>query len=631
MANSVRSVLTAVLALALAPSAAHAEQLPYAGSLFDTYYNAARQQVTRDLPHDESVKFIVRTVSDRYEDFDITEADLRHALNADFKSLCADPVRKLGGLTACQDFGEDIIALIEQEREVQQLGDELMAIANGNELTVADEMHRPLSVAPAAVMFSSIWAGTGTTVLPWPDTEEMEDAMDALEGALGAESSVRDQVIMRFHFGLFRAQREQDAGVMSGFDVCGPAENEPCGEQTREALETIAEILDIDDENASNLRLREYATPKLGGNIALWAREDDIGLHYVYPTHLPRFAIKPADESYPWHYQSGASLDVGYTLAYPFRYRGYLPLVPAGTRSPVCARVSGRNGYLCRAIEEEREVCNEDEEEEEESGDAIVIRTCKEKKERIEMGPAICEGEAFTELFTLEHPSQSGGYGVNRVCVPRTETRFSGTLVSTACYVGWCAKESLSGHTLIGGRNPVVPGEPSQPYLSCMREDPKLGVLAEMPPISTSVIPQYLGADLVRAYEHAYCAITGQVPSHGGVTGLCRYTQERRMALPLHTIFDTAVQALVENGQVEEAQKFLAEIAAPSGQRAAMDQSLPAVGRLARGMAQTIQAIADLFAELEEAPLTTMACPWNGVIDEDKCGTQTSSTPASTP
>lgn len=554
----------------------------------------------------EIMEYVIRVMGERRRNpLQISEEDVRNAMRGLQTEACRRPAGEEIAGEECNKFVADIRYLVETEKQTQQFADDLLALANSSELTASDEHHRPVSFGQNTAAFVSIWTGTGAQMTPWP--EEADDAFDNLVSALRSEEQDLDAIVLRYHFGLLRMTREEEAGFTALTQY---------GSATRSALEELAQALRINADNIGKPELAEYATPNLSGipNLALWAREDDIGLSWIYPISIPRIDIAVPSE-YPVFYPNGEN------LSYPFRYKAdALPDLPDDVReklkSPLCSRVSGRYGYLCRSVEEQPGNCPD-------AGDtnefSIRLMICDEQEQTVNPGPDVCSDPDLLEKLHISRDGNEISVArgqVPPVCTPGTETTFESSFVTNACFTGLCLKQSMSGHSLIGGRSPIAQMESTAPYLSCILPDPKLGMLSEMPPVSATVIPQYLGHELVAMFDREMCSQTGNSPA---ISTLCQYRASRRLALPLQTLPLNYLWNDEQFARSVRAQDSLRAAAPSIGLQYGINQAVPMYEKMVLSLSQGIDAIAELFLELKDAPLSSATCPWSGELCTTEC------------
>lgn len=578
-------------------------------SMFQLFYDEGESSLSRKNPSDGLKQFIIDEMEDWQSDgIELTMDDIDAAIDdklwlPDNTGLCQDKVDMngedivflQGGENAgasCIGLQEDIISLLDAEREANELGSDLLAAANGSELSVADEPHRPVDMASFALGLRRVWAGTGAAVIPWDGTAEDEfDTLDTNLQALDPEEL--EKAILRFHFGYYRDQREADPRFDDIADDIG------------DDLRAIADKLGVADTPTG---VGVFAIPDLDTpNVGLWARADDIGLMWIYPSKFTRLSYKEADR-YPV-LKPGSD-----RLAYPYSYEGDGVAAGAGIDSPLCSRTVGRNGYLCRPLPEAAENCNVG------STSAITLKDCSGTTSG-PMTVSICPD--FNKLFLdddtpITDPNNPGALNpalkpadTSALCTPETKTLYQDDIASHACYVGFCLRQSFgSGHTLIANRSPAVINETTSPYLACIRPDPQLGLYTEVAEDSPYPLPEYLGHFLVRDFDRQYCVVNGSAPQP--LAGLC--ASDSKDDAPSVRALGVAGQhaGLEEERSLIERQRIHEVVAEQAGYRAALDQSIELQRKVFAKLASVVQQTASLFLELKNAPLTQSACPWTG-------------------
>ncbi len=602
---------TGMMLAALSPRVALAA-VPSPTTIFDLFYDQVQKASPTAKPTERIARFVVKEMESwGTRGIQLTVDDIDLAIAGTFaldgnEGLCQNKVDMSGNgydfaqgaafvPGSCFALQADILALLTAEQEVEQLGADLMTLASGSELAIADEPHRPIDMALYALLLRRVWSGTGSSIIPWDGSADTQVSdLDAELSGLSEEDL--DRAILRFHHGYFRDQREADPRFSGVVDSVGGK------------LGDVANALGISGDPEA---LGIFSTPKLNTkNVALWARKDDIGLMWVYPTHAFRLTLEPAD-AYPTFVTNGDN------LAYPFAYKGSGPPSGNAITSPLCSRMIGRQGYVCRPLPKTVEHCDN-------SGDgsSITLVQCSEKVTETKSGPAICRG--FDTLFTdtgipLEDPNDPGHLNpalekadLAKICSPEKKILYQDDITSNACYVGLCLLQSMSGHTLIPNRNPVVINEATSPYLACIRPDPQLGLYTEIAEDSPYPLPEYIGTFLVKDFERQYCSKNGDAPQ--ALLGLCTYNDNENAALPISNPFlnSQATQGL-STFLSQRGEDFNA-IAASIGQRSAVDQSIELERKMFGKLAHFVQHIADLFSSLKNAPLTQSACPWTGMF-----------------
>lgn len=582
--------------------------------MFDLFYAEAENAASNALPSPQVEVFIIEEMKKwNGHGIILSSDDIRAALagNTDtvaVTGLCqnktdleGNPLTFLRGgagvAGSCFTLLTDIRELLATEQEIRQLGADLLALTGGSELAIADEPHRPLDMASMARLIRTVWAGTGSAVIPW--NSDADDDLAELNAHLTEENV--DLAVYRFRHGTFRDERENDPRFI---DPDHPIKTD-VQDIIREDLRKIAEALGITgDPEAEGV----FVTPKLAmNNVALWARRDDIGLLHIYPTHISPVDFRPAGE-YPEY------LPEGY-LAYPFAYEGGSFPVGDGIDTPLCSRPIAQQGYLCRAQPVTPEQCPDNG-----SDDTISLVKCSEETTVTESGPTVCP--AFGKLFKdtgipLVDPENPGrlnpaleAVDLEKICFPETKVIYQDDITSHACYVAHCLLQSMSGHTLVPNRNPVVMNEASSPYLACIRPDPQLGLYTEIAEDTPYPLPEYLGQYLVRDFERQYCLTNGLAPLP--LMGLCAYQDSSNAASPSYVHLFNALTTAAEGSDVAGRQSDYSAIAAAIGQRVAVDQSIELQRKVFARLANFIRHTAEMFGSLRQAPLTMSACPWTG-------------------
>lgn len=608
-----KSLLTiGVIVGSLSPALTYAA-IPYSGdSMFDLFYDELRATYANSKPSERIANFIIeemeswgdRGISITADDIDLAIAgmqflDTDDGLCQNKNDMSGNPyVFGQGGSIvpgSCIGLQNDILALLNAEQEIEHLGMDLITLANSAELSITDEPHRPLDMALYTLLLRRVWSGTGASVIPWDGTAESE--FDDLDGNLaGLSPRDLDEAVLRFHHGYFRDQRENDPRFSGIQDDVG------------DDLRAIADRLGI---TGNPRAVGVFSTPKLQAkNVALWARRDDIGLMWIYPSHVFRLELEAADE-YPEFVLNGDN------LAYPFAYQGSAPPTGLGIASPLCSRMLGREGYLCRPMPKTVENCDNTGD-----GSSITLVQCSEEVTTTESGPLICPG--FENLFTdtglpLEDPADPGHLNpaltkadYAKICSPERKIMYQDDITSNACYIALCLQQSMSGHTLVPNRSPVVINEATSPYLACIRPDPQLGLYTEIAEDSPYPLPEYLGHFLVRDFERQYCSKNADAPQP--LFGLCAYNDNENASFGVsNPLVNSDITSDLHDRLVERGAEFNA-IAGSIGQRVALDQSIELERKMFAKLAHFIQHIADLFLQLERAPLTQSACPWTGMF-----------------
>lgn len=571
-----------------------------AQSLYDMLYEEAGYALFNVEPTKEVADYVIKAMKEWGKDrgingITITTTDMTYAQQWELQKLCENKKDAQGKPLQeflygnCTLLASDIRSLIEAEREVQQLANDLFALES---TAMIDEPRPMANVALTATAVRRLWTGTGGELAGWPDSEPVRQAFQRLESTLGGSTADMDAIVYRFRFGVFRDTREDDPRLRD------------YGNNVKEALLNLAGELGIDGDPTDT---GEFATPPLAiKNVVLWARKDDLGLTWAYPLHYPRFRIKLADE-YP------AFATGGDKLAYPFAYTGALE--PDDTdlwKNPVCARTAGVQGFLCRTHEiESPQGCVTTSTE-----NTIQLSRCDVRRETT-LSPTLCSGSLLfndRNQTLQEIDEQADKLQTMSACSPDKKVLYKDEISGHACYISDCLAQSLKDHTLTGGRNPVVSLEMASPFLGYQKPDPQLGIFAEMnTAASRPDLPPYIGVDLVREFDREICAQLGLAPH--ALAGYCTYADKGRYASTLLLLSQQAASAFQEAGDLSIDQENIEALAASIGLKASLDQSLPMYRSLTHSLSQVVQAIADLFAQLERAPPPINACPWTGPLE----------------
>lgn len=597
------------LLLATLPSVAFAQPAP-PQSTFDLFYSETENETKEaDLPP-AMTQFVIDQM--RYWHGDgivLTKDDIDAAIHGRYwtpegDGLCQGK-QKLSGESydflqggddtpaSCTALGVDIATLINREREINGLATDLLGIAGGAETSIADEPSHAVDMAGMAMVLRRVWSGTGSAVIPWDGSADTQ--FHDLDGVLsGLSEEDLDKAIIRFRHGFFRDQREADPRFSGVAD------------DVHDKLSDLAGALGITgDPSITGI----FAVPKpTTPNVAVWIRKDDLGLLYVYPTHYPRFRYIEAGGAYPEE-KSGSG-----TLAYPYEYEGSTPSSGPLFDSPLCSRLVGQQGYLCRPVPDPDTNCPPPG-----SSDKITLVKCEERTFSTTRGPNVCP--EFRRIYdndpNLTDPTDPAKINpalvladTGSICTPENKVVYQDDIASHACYVGYCLRQSMSGHTLVPNRNPVLITEATSPFLACIRSDPQLGLYTETVQQSPYPLPEYLGPFLVRDFERQYCETTGNPPQ--ALAGFCGYDDNENAARPQYLNSMTALKAVGEQNAVAYRQGIQNLSAMITGQRAVTDQSIDVYRKVFAKLANFIQQTANLLTELKNAPLTTVACPWTG-------------------
>jgi hypothetical protein len=581
-----------------------------AAQLFDLFYEESKQQMVTLMPSKRITDFVILQMRQWQEKgIVLTKSDIEAAVKGDTAALCSGK-KNVAGEDLDISFSEDqsygcntilraIRSLIGREREAEELGTDLLTITNGSELAIADEPHRPVSMSQLSSLLRKVWSGTGMVAIPWNTNADPE--FDALNAALAAESDL-DGTVLRFRHGYWRDDREQDprfALVGSGVKL---------------ALKNLAKKLSI---SGNPTAIGEFAVRPLSvNNVRLWARKDDLGLMWQYPSHFARLTIEEA-KNYPKKLTlAGSGADA---LAYPFSYGGSV-VPPATVDSPLCSRTVGRQGYLCRPLPPTAPSCLSSSSSSSSSSGQEPIRLikCADTSGSTTDGPRICPDfkrlykDTGQPLLTSEGKPNPALQQADQdsICSPSTAVLYEHDIPSNACYIGLCIEQSLKTHTLIPGRNSVLINEESAPYAACVRPDPQLGTYMEVATNSPYPLPMYIGHLLVRDFDREYCIRNGDPPL--SVAGLCAFQNATRARSP--DVSQTAFAFFLgrDDAAVMNDQTQLLAVAAAIGQRAALDQTIETEQKVFAAVTNFVTQIADLLKSLSRAPLTKTPCPWTG-------------------
>ena len=591
-------------------------------SMFDLFMDDAKSRGPLGYPSDQVMDFVINEMKRWQGDgVQLTRDDIRLAYDDKKNLLCQNKVtdtgRPLHFAMGAEDGGcvalrDAIMLLLVLEQEADKLGDDLLMATNGSELSISDEPHRPVKMGTLSLVLKRVWSGTGAGLIPWDDDADADfDSLDSALASLSPEDL--DRAILRFHHGYFRDQRDADprfSSIATGI---------------QSSLQAIAGVLAISgDPKATG----EFITPafKQVGNVALWARKDDLGLMWVYPSHFTRLGVKKAAD-----YPVLASGPIAKVLAYPFSYGGSASSASADVRSPLCSRTVGRHGYLCRKPSVAAAQCANSSASSSVSsssssnGGAIALVECLPPDIKTTVaGPDICRGLKNLYLdngASLTVPGNPGQLNPNlqaadtaKLCTPETKIFYPDGISTHACYVGHCLSQSMSGHTLVPNRNATLVNENTSPYLSCIRADPRLGLYSETAHKTPFSIPPYVGHFLTQDFEREYCIKNGDAAR--GTLGDCGFRSDTIAQSPSY-LGISVVGTIVRNAaEIARSQDDFLSVALPLGQRVALDQAIPVNQKLFASMAQFIRQMADLLTDLKRAPLTRTACPWTGPFKE---------------
>jgi len=582
-----------------------------AASIFDPAWDSANDALDREYVPPEIITFVIDEATKwNGRGIELTEDDIRAALRGDEASLCegkkdmegSDYIFAKGSIAddrgTCGALIRDILEVIHAELAAQELGADLQAIAASAELATADEPRPFLDLGSSLRGLKRVWVASGGIVLPWD--EDADEAFDELNRALSSaeEEGTLEEIVYRFHHGFFRDSRENDPRF-------GPA-----GDEVESALSFLSGMLNI-DPNAKEIH--EITVPSLDNTeIRLWARTDDLGLLWTSPVSFFRIGIRPAG-AYPVLPEYGAA------LAYPFSYEGgHRP--DEDERSPLCSRAIGRYGFLCRPLPTLADDCEDPE------SDEITLVACDSGSGSVtvsqtelsctELSPLFLDDG--TDLFDPDNPGSLNPNlkraGSGTVCHPGAEVQYPAGILSHLCYSQACLAETLSGHSIIPRRNPVLSYQATDPILACIRPDPQLGFYMESSGAASVAPPPYRGPEHVAEFFQDYCQEHGNAPHP--LAGYCLPQDNIRAATPtirpdIHTI-----RVATEADALRVAQQRIASIATSIGLRFSVDQMVLDRPKVMAPIAAFVDHVANLFLELRRAPLTTAACPITGPVPE---------------
>lgn len=574
-----------------------------AASAFDTFWEQSADDAYGTAPSAVIVDYVIEQATEWGEKgITLQSSDIDAAMRGDTITLCNDKQDADGAdliladgaaevANTCRALMFDIQQLVIAEQRAQQLSDDLLGLTTAHELATSDEQ-RPLVDIPLSIQgMKRLWQGTGSVRLPWDSAAD--EGLNELKDALGLLSDDElDQVVYRFHHGYFRDQREADPRFDSA------------GDRVRSALSLIATQLRIDPNTDV---FADIVVPALGTrNVGLWARKDELGLLWVTPTEQP-FMRLTLPEQYPVYHEHGDR------LAYPFAYEGS-QVPPTDIRSPLCSRTMGMHGYLCRPLPAGDADCFNPN-----PNDFSLVR-CSDDTVTVPQNISQClnayplYNDDGTPLYDPDNPGQLNPNLVRAetgsICQPESAIQYPTGVMQNLCYTDVCLRESMSGHSLIPGRNPVLAYESTDPYLACVRPDPQLGLFIETPTASPTPIPQYLGIDLVKDFTASICQVTGSSPHP--LSGQCLYDQLLRSAAPQTSQLSQLVRTATEGTDIQLAQERMRSLAVGLGFRSATDQLITVHVTALQPLISFLDTFGSLFRELLQAPPPTAQCPWTG-------------------
>jgi len=584
-----------------------------AASIFDAFWTNTLEVMPGSPPSEDSIDFVIESVKTwSYNGIILEKNDVLAALAGNDIKLCTEKKDTTGkdlnlglgtaiGGSSCKSLQQDIIDLVAAERVAEILADDLLSLSISSELVIADEPREVMDIPIVMQGMKRLWQSSGATILPWDPAAD--EALNHLKDALYAEEDI-PVMMLKFHHGKFRSDKEADPR----FDGVG--------DRVGSALQFLADQLGIDPDTDD---VQTIIAPPLGvENIRLWLRTDDLGLFWDVPIkEVHPGLIVP--EEYPVYHEQGDR------LAYPFFYEGTFN-TPPKTLSPLCSRPMAKLGYLCRPLPEPSSLCKP------KDSRAISLVSCPKDPiiKTVEQTTSVCldtypiyEDDGSTPLYDPNMPGvlnpALSKATPGTICQPEIRVQYPIGILQNLCYTDSCVRESMSGHSLIPGRNPVLAYESMSPYLACIRPDPELGFYSESPNDTATQIPPYLGVDLAIDYIRALCQTTGSVPHP--LAGYCAYQDNIRAAVPTTIQADHFGKMAQEQEDVSILQTGVQSLAAISGLRLATSQAVLVHKNALQPLAAFIQQMADLFRELERAPPPDAACPWTGPIRYNVSGT----------
>ena len=492
----------------------------------------------------------------------------------------------------CAGLKIAIRSLIDSEQRIDALGADLIALTNAADLGVADEPGRPLDITATAGALKRAWSGgTGSTTMELPASAT--PFVQAVTQALTQEADP-DVAVRRFRHGVLRDQREADPALLQQGTAVGSA--------------LLAFAQHLRSTQAPGVE-GVYSVPSLTiPDVTLWARTDDVGLLWTYPTRVSIAGYRRAG-AYPTHVQGGE------TLAYPFSYTGTQP--QASPLSPLCSRPLARYGYLCRSMPASAPACTPP------PGTATEISLVRcSLTTTTTAGPSLCDG--FADLLRRDDGRQLSqpvdatvlasfpSLPIDEACTPDAGAIYPDDISTHACYISACLAQSMSGHSLVPGRAPTLMNESTAPFLACMRPDPALGLLAEVARPVPTTVPRYEGHEIVASLERSLCIAAGK--GHEPIPGLCADDRDANAANPLRIQSSYAALADTENILAIDRTRRLLGIFPLVGLRAAQDQSAIVMQRALAGVQSIVEQTASLLQSLERAPLPRAACPLTGPL-----------------
>jgi hypothetical protein len=588
--------LSAFLSVAILQTA-HAED----ASFLSRISSSVTTRLDSPVPSQQVEKFILKEMRRWGENgIVLQKEDLSLVQKGDFRALCdkkkdvndKDIAFITGGPSekgSCLGLVSDLVTLIDRERDALALADDLLSLASSDELAIADEAGRPLDLAGTSDALRRIWSGTGS-VTPSALPSSIDAEIEALKSALSQEKENLPRILLRYHFGYFRDKRERDQRLTSDGAAIG------------EALNAIAKKLTITGDQSKKGNRGYHVFSSL--NIVLWVRQDDLGLHFITPVSFEYPELKLAGD-YPVF-----AADHPF-VAYPFDYTD-TPTEPS-RETPLCERPNAARGFLCRKATHSLASC--------------ALPSDRTTISLFECPPAATAQRTDACVTDVDFREDTGGPLIDpnapstlhsnlpritdsaTICTPEKSVIYPDTILGHLCYAQACLSTSLTEHTLIPGRNPVVADEMSMPFLACMRDDPRLGLGVEIPAQVAVRLPRYRGYDLVREVEQLYCGMNGSAPQP--LLSLCSPANDDAKRVQTDQV-EYATTLSREFFEGKRNRQDLEAMASVIGKQASAEQTTDVLRMLFLTLASTLNETASLFQELQNAPLTTTPCPWTG-------------------
>ncbi len=529
----------------------------------------------------------------------LTKEDLLFAQQGNFRALCSEKkdvndkeiTFVSGGPSekgSCLGLVSDLTTLLSRERDVLHLADDLLFLSSSDELAIADEAGRPLDIASTSDTLQRIWSGTGgmhSLDLP----ESATPKIDALESALSAQKDDLLRIVLRYHFGYFRDARERDRRFQDD------------GASIGDALKELAQALNIEGDQTKKGDRGVHVFSSLG--VVLWVRQDDLGLHFITPLAF-EYPLLERGGKYP-------VLNAQHPfVAYPF---GYIDTpTDRSLETPLCLRSTGAFGFLCRSSVASLSSCAVPSDR-----SSVSLIECPQ------VNPALLSDVCDTDVDFREDtgdvlldpttPSRLNPrlprIAPSSLCTPELSVLYGDSILSHICYTRACLDTSLRDHSLIPGRNPTLVDEMSMPFLACMRDDPRLGLGAEIPTTIVLRLPRYTGYELVKRMEQLYCGMNDSAPNP--LLALCSPANDDEKRVQSNQL-EYATTLSREFTEGKRNREDIESLASALGKQASAEQSTEVLRTLFLSLAGTLNETASLFQELQNAPLTTTPCPWTG-------------------